>query len=609
MPERFRGFVWDQGKVMPSAPFVLLDDARPDRERLEVYLAPVGIVCAQRPDQVAAALGALSHASAQGLHAAGYVSYELGYVLEPRLTPLLPEPRSVPLLWFGLFRSREVFEGEAATRWLHSRTTGRGYAGPLRFDETLRSYEPKFAIVHDYILAGDVYQVNLTFPARFGFFGDALSLYTALRPHAQSGCGAYLFDGTRSVLSLSPERFFEREADVIRVSPMKGTAARAADPAEDLRLRSALMTSAKDRAENVMIVDLIRNDLSRVAELGSVEAEKLFAIETYPTVHQMVSTVSARLRRDTTFEDLLKALFPCGSVTGAPKIRAMEIIRELETHPRGIYCGAIGRLSPDGAAAFNVAIRTLTLEDGRGRLDLGSGIVADSNAAAEYAECVLKSDFFAAHRRPIALIETLRRDPGAGLVRDALHLARMAASASALGIGFDAPAARRALNEAGSGAAEPLRLRLHLAEDGAFCASAETLSPSPPFWRFAVSARRVRSSDVLLEHKTDWREFYEEQYAAARATTSCDEVVFLNERDEVTEGSRTNVFAQVGGRLITPPLSCGLLDGCLRRSLLDCGACAESVLRPDDLDRAERVYLGNSLRGLIPAIRVPWPQP
>jgi para-aminobenzoate synthetase / 4-amino-4-deoxychorismate lyase len=298
--------------------------------------------------------------------------------------------------------------------------------------------------------------VNLTFPACFHFVGDPLALYGRLRESAQAGHGAYIDDGERALLSFSPELFFRIEDGTVVSRPMKGTAPRGADADEDERRRSRLAHSEKERAENLMIVDLIRNDLGRVARTGSVRVEELFKVETYPTVHQMVSTIRADLMRDATPRDIVRALFPCGSITGAPKLRAMEIIRELEEAPRGLYCGAIGSFSPDGSAAFNVAIRTLTIEGNKGTLGIGGGLVADSDAEAEYDECLLKARFFGEGRPPLSLIETFRHEPDRGFLRGALHLERLERSARMLGLSFDKAKIEGALFAAVRGRYMPL---------------------------------------------------------------------------------------------------------------------------------------------------------
>jgi para-aminobenzoate synthetase / 4-amino-4-deoxychorismate lyase len=581
------------------APTILFDDARPGHERLLRFAAPHSLIRADAPDEIPAAFDEIESALAAGRHVAGYLSYELGYLLEPRLAPLLPTQRALPLLWFGVFDQPEE-QGDTAA-FLAANMRGRAHAGALSHEWSEQEYAARFARVHALIEAGDIYQANLSFRSRFAFAGDPLALYAALRQRAGAAHCAYLDDGERHILSLSPELFFRASADGHMVTkPMKGTAARHGDPAADAAARAHLVASDKERAENLMIVDLLRNDLGRVARLGSVAVEELFAVETYPTVHQMVSTISARLKPAAGPRDIVAALFPCGSVTGAPKIRAIEIIRELEASLRGVYCGAIGWFAPDGSAAFNVAIRTLTICGDRGELGIGGAVVYDSQAHSEYAECLLKARYFEAARAPLELIETLRWSPGEGFARLHRHLARMAESAAFFGIPFDRAAALGALEIAVRERTDVLRVRLTMAESGAFACTAVPLGPEIAKWRYAISSVRVRSGDVLLRHKTSRRELFESELARV-AQSGIDEVVFLNERGEVTEGSRSNVFARLDGRLLTPALSCGLLNGCLRQELIACGDCAEAILTPADLARADKIYLGNSLRGLIPA--------
>lgn len=578
---------------------VLLDDARPGHSRLSLFQNPRSVVRADQPDEVAPALAQIAAALRNGRYAAGYMSYELGYLFERRLCPLLWPKRTVPLLWFGIFDDRHDADGEAAERLLD--IPGRAYAGPLQPEWDREAYGVRFDRIRDLIGAGDLYQANLSFRARFAFAGDPMALYRSLRAQAGGEHCAYVDDGRNQILSLSPELFFNLGSDgrfVVR--PMKGTAARGADPAGDAASRAALAASSKDRAENLMIVDLLRNDVGRIARVGSVRVEELYGIETYPTVHQMVSTIGAALSPGTTVEKIIGALFPSGSVTGAPKIRAMEVIRETETSPRGVYCGAIGVFSPDGSACFNVAIRTLTIAGNAGELGIGGAIVADSDARAEYDECLLKARYYEVARRTMELIETLRFSPRDGFVRLERHLARMAHSASCFGFAFDRAAAIAALEEAARSAPGDLRLRLTLSETGRFVCSAHAIEATPPaLWRYAVSTRRTNIRDALLRHKTNWREIYEDEFSRATRETGADEIVFLNENGELTEGSRTNLFAFIAGRMVTPPLDAGLLDGCLRRELIDDGRCIEMTLTPEDLARADTVFLGNSLRGLI----------
>ena len=553
---------------------VILDDG-PRR----VFRAPLGLITAVRAEEAPAALVAVEAALAQGRHVAGWLGYELGYALEPRLGE-----RAGPLLRLGVF---DVPVADAPV------VQGRAYAGPLRPEWDGAAYAARFARVKDYIAAGDIYQANLSFRARFAFAGQPLALYEQLRAVSGAAHCGFIDDGERQILSLSPELFFDLDAwGKITARPMKGTAARGGD---DRSERDALAASPKNRAENLMIVDLIRNDLSRIAERGSVEVSDLFKVETYPTLHTMVSTVTAQKREGAGIADILRALFPCGSVTGAPKIRAMEILRELEASPRGAYCGAIGHFSPDGSARFNVAIRTLTIQGAAGELGIGGGVVQDSDAGGEYAECLLKARFFEAPRKPLELIETLKWD--GDFIRLESHLVRMGNSARVFGLDFDPTAAKAALEQAVAGRAGPLRVRLTLNEVGEHKASAYELPPNPVHWTYAVSPERTDSSDVLLRHKTSWRDLYEDEIKRL----GTDEVVFCNQRGELTEGARSNIFIKRDGVLLTPPLDAGALDGRLRAELIAQGQAREAVLTPDDL--AGEVWFGNSLRGLIPALR------
>ena len=564
------------------AMLVILDDG-PRR----VFRGPLAVIAADRGDQVPAALEAVAAALEQGRHVAGWLGYELGYALEPRLGGGAPSPEA-PLLRLGVFA--QVADQVPAAG-------ARAYAGPLRPEWDQAAYAARFRRVKEAIAAGDIYQANLSFRARFAFAGEPLALYEQLfSASAAAHCG-FVDDGKRQILSLSPELFFALATDGrLTARPMKGTAQRGGDDAVE---RETLAASPKDRAENLMIVDLIRNDLSRIAETGSVEVSNLFQVESYPTLHAMVSTVTAQLRGEACIADILRALFPCGSVTGAPKIRAMEILRALESSPRGAYCGAIGHFAPapDGkiSARFNVAIRTLTITDGKGELGIGGGVVQDSASEREYAECLLKARFFTAVRKPLELIETLRFENG--FVRLESHLARMENSAQVFGLVFDGGAAQKALDGAVAGRAGPLRVRLTLDEAGEHKAAAFELLSNPVHWTYAVSPERTHSSDLLLRHKTSWRALYEGE--VQRLGT--DEVVFCNQRGELTEGARSNIFVPRDGMLLTPPLDAGVLDGRLRAELIANGKAREAVLTPEDLKG--EVWFGNSLRGLIRGIR------
>jgi para-aminobenzoate synthetase component 1 len=343
------------------------------------------MIVAEGAGDVPDAMDALDAARAAGKWLAGYASYELGYALEPRLAGMMPDERRLPLMCFGVFdapKQRDLVGGAAAL----------GAFKP-RWDQA--RYEPAFETVNAYIGAGDIYQANLTFPMDAEIKGNCEALFAGLSTRQEVGHGALVLQETwPDLLSRSPELFFRTDAGgMIETRPMKGTQPRSEDPIEDSRFKAFLTTDSKNRAENLMIVDLLRNDISRVSELGSVHVPELFKVESYATVHQMVSLVRAQLRGDVGLGDILRALFPCGSITGAPKLRAMEILRKLEPWARDIYCGTIGWAAPDGRSEFNVAIRTLMVEDSQAVLNVGGGVVWDSTGPSEYEEALWKARF------------------------------------------------------------------------------------------------------------------------------------------------------------------------------------------------------------------------
>jgi para-aminobenzoate synthetase/4-amino-4-deoxychorismate lyase len=566
----------------PTRPFVLLDDVATGKARLFTGLAET--LVAERAEVVVPALERLR---APGPWA-GFVGFEAGYALEPRLAALGRQPPAgEPLLWFGRFDSDSQVDAAALLG------QGVAFAGPARPALAESDYAERLARILALIAAGDIYQANLTFNATVAVGGHPLHLYQRLRAGSRAPFGALVFTGDLWLLSFSPELFFRLDAGVLMARPMKGTAARGPDAAEDDRRAEGLRQDEKNRAENLMIVDLLRNDLSRVAE--GVAVPVLFAVERYPTVLQMTSTITAMARPGVSAVDVIRAMFPCGSVTGAPKIRAMEVIAEVEGSPRGVYTGSIGAISADGDAIFNVAIRTLVLEKRAvtARLGVGSGIVADSEAASEWAECLQKSAFLG-RRGPPDLIETMRLE--GGLVGDLpRHLGRMAASARFFGWNFDVAEAESTVKSAVSGV-ESGRVRLLAAPSGVVSVQVSALPAVVPGVIPVVLMRLpVGPDDWRLRHKTTDRGFYD----AARVASGAFEVVFHDARGRLTEGSFTNIFVERDGRLLTPPLARGLLPGVLRARLLAAGKAIEAELTAADL--ADGFLIGNALRGLLPA--------
>jgi len=582
---------------------ILLDTARQDAEsrRSLLFTDPLQVLTAHTPQDVLGLLDGLDARVEEGLYVAGYLAYEAGYAFEDVATPA----GKGPLAWFGVYEAPVVLEEPAVTGLL------AGYAGApfavrdVHLTIPLATYLDRIARVKTYIHDGDVYQINFTDKVVFGFEGSPVAFYHALRRRQRTAFGAYLQTGATHLLCLSPELFFRRHGSRVWTRPMKGTVHRGHTLGEDQALQRWLAADPKSRAENLMIVDLLRNDLARCCRPGSVQVRDLFATEVYETLIQMTSTVEGDLRGGVRYADLFRALFPCGSVTGAPKIRAMQRIHELEAGPRGVYCGAIGYIAPDDRAAFNVAIRTIVLRDGHGVMGTGSGIVWDSDPRAEYDECRLKAHFLVQTAQPepnteedFQLIETMRAEAGV-IERLALHIDRLRASAQYFGFVFD-EAAVRARIEAELLKANGMRckVRITLGRDGGLSVTATALPAQPARYRRVVfSEVRIDSDDAFFYHKTTRRQPYEDAYRRARAR-GFDEVLFLNERGEVTEGSRTNVFVRQGDVFYTPPVACGLLGGIYRRHLLlTMPAAAVRVLWPEDLRGADAVYLCNAVQG------------
>lgn len=592
--------------------FVLLDNSSGRGPRSQLFTAPNEIIVASTPEEVPGAFERLEAGRAAGLYAAGFFSFELGYVLEPKLHALLPVERKVPLLWLGLYDAPELLSEADVDRWLSTHTKSGSYQfSNVATAWSREDYVARFARVQEKIRAGDIYQLNLTFKARFRLSGSPLTFYRDLRQRQRVAYGGIVDTGEMTVLTASPELFVEMKGRVIETRPMKGTSPRGGTPDADAEARRVLSSDVKQRAENLMIVDLMRNDIGRISEIGSVEVTDLFTVETYRTLHQMTSGVRASLLENVTLLDLWRAIFPPGSVIGAPKIRAQELIAEYETEPRGVYCGAIGSISPDGQALFNVAIRSpVIFRDGSGEMGIGSGVVYDSEGGKEYDECLLKMKFLTDPPKSFELIETLLWERDSGFWLMDRHFERLAASARYFSFNFDEAAARSALEREAAAAGRDhsrLRVRLLLAEDGRLTVTSAPL-PAPmagAVMRYILSPTRLDSTDSFLFHKTTRRELYDQEWKYYSETAGADEVLYLNERGELAEGSRTNIFLDRGdGLLVTPPLPAGLLPGVLRAELIAAGRAVEDVLFPDDLNSAAKVYLGNSVRGLVQAVRL-----
>ncbi|KKB78795.1 hypothetical protein VW35_09845 [Devosia soli] len=572
---------------------VLLHDNLDPQGQTRLFSDPKEVLVAYDVATARVGLERLETARSEGLWAAGYLAYELGFLFEERLQKHLPERSETPLLWFGLYDGPKDFAGLPDAE--------DGFAENLAPQTSFAGYASAFERVKSYIAAGDAYQVNLTFKAGFTLSGSPLGLYRRLARSQKTAYGAYINAGDHFVLSRSPELFVSGTGDTLSARPMKGTMPRAPLASQDAADRAALAADEKNRAENLMIVDLLRNDLSRISEVGSVKVTDLFTVETYSTLHTMTSGITAKRRPDVGMLGVVKDLFPCGSITGAPKLRAMEIIHEVESGPRGLYTGSIGYIAPNGDFAFNVAIRTAIIDAaGNGTIGIGGGIVADSEAQSEYNEALLKLRFLSDPAPPVTLIETIKWSPVDGFVLLGRHIARLLSSAAYFGLPADGAEATIRLLAASQAWTAPMRVRLTLSEAG-IDITAVPLPPNPDKFSFLIASEVLQSTSVWLAHKTTNRTFYDQPRIKAHDEFGVDEVVFLNERGELTEGSITNLFIERGETLLTPALSSGLLPGTLRAELIETGKAQETILTLADLSEADAIFLGNSVRGLIRA--------
>jgi para-aminobenzoate synthetase/4-amino-4-deoxychorismate lyase len=557
---------------------------------------------------------------ADGLYLAGWLGYEFGYLLEPSLAKRLRPDSKKPLARLGVFRAPLIFSHNSGELCCGSwpapppAEVSTGYRiANLRPNLTQADYTYALAKIKEYIESGDTYQVNFTLKLLFDFDGSPEALYQALRRNQSVSFGAYLRSGDQQLLSFSPELFFKKSGEQCLVRPMKGTIKRGPYPAEDARLIRFLHDDEKNRSENVMIVDLLRNDLGRVCTPGSVITRSLFDIETYETLHQMTSTISGHLPQETKLDPLFRALFPCGSVTGAPKIRTMEIIHELESGPRGVYTGAIGFIAPSGEATFNVPIRTIELNGGKGEMGIGSGIIHESDPEQEWRECLLKGRFLSDPAPTFSLIETLLWQPGSSYWLLTEHLERLAASAAYFLYPFSRSEVMARLDRLCMNfGASPMRVRLALTKSSRLELNA-TPCPAPaginwPLEQIAnselpmvtFSSRATDPDSPWLFHKTTLREMYDTERQRA-LEAGFHEVLFTNIRGEVTEGSITSLFILREEALLTPAMECGLLPGVFRRHLLETAPLPvrEAILTRQDLEQAEAIFVGNSVRGLI----------
>ncbi len=569
------------------------------------FTSPLAAYSADQLEEVVPLLKAAEAAAKSGAWVALMLSYEAAPAFDDALKTHTPD--FLPLAWAAVFDEPTTSTPAAPptpSTTAPEFTTGR-YDLTAWEPRVLRSdYGEAVRRIRDLITRGDTYQVNYTFPLMTQFNGDPGAWYDTLCTAQSAEYCAYLDLGRYKVLCISPELFFERRGDSIKTKPMKGTINRGRWSLEDEERARQLAESPKDRAENVMIVDLLRNDLGKISLSGSVRVSKLFEVERYETLWQMTSTVESTLRRGVGLADVMAALFPCGSITGAPKIRTMEIIRELEPFPRGVYTGTVGFIRPGGDCVFNVAIRTVVLDSdtGAATFGVGGGITIDSTAAREYDECVLKSSFLTAPIPRFRLLESILLEGGEFFLLSR-HLERLRASAKYFNFHFPEEHVLCELNRVvATSSGERWKIRLLLSKEGKIEIDASQLLNAGRIpRRVALAMLPVDPNDRFLFHKTTNRVVYDQALAHR---PDCDDVILWNEREEVTESSVANVVLPIDGQLFTPPLESGLLAGTFRNQLIAEGKIGERVIHKEELRKASSFFLINSVQKWMPAVVV-----
>lgn len=562
-------------------------------ERWLHFQDPERVLIAERVEDV---LPQIQEAEASGLFAAGFISYEAAPAFDSVLKTHVPD--GFPLLCLGLFHAPKVLEtielGTVDSETVLADQEALYDIGELTPSVSKDDFVSAIGAVKERIAQGATYQVNYTYRLNASFSGDPWAFFCELVKGQKTEFAAFVETDQFTICSASPELFFSVNNGQISARPMKGTAKRGRTFAEDWKQSQALQASEKDRAENIMIVDMIRNDIGRIAEVGCVETMSTYDVEKYPTVWQMTSTVRGKLCADATkASTILKALFPCASITGAPKAKTMEIIHDLECSPRKIYTGSIGFISPQGEACFNVAIRTALIDHQNGCLEfgVGGGIVWDSDADSEYEETLTKARVLTQPRPEFQVLETMLWEPGNGIFLLNEHLQRLSKTAAFFDVPVDIYEVVQAIENLGD---ERLRVRLLVDRDGGFEVQTFPLAKGADMpLRVILATDPIDSRDLFLFHKTTHREVYD---AAKAGFSGFDDVILWNERGEITEGCIANVVIRKGGKFITPPIECGLLGGTFRESLLKSGKIEEGLVMVNDLFSADEVFLVNSVR-------------
>lgn len=569
--------------------FALFEDTKSPQHKHFLFTQPYAEIIAHKPFELKAAFEKIQNLSQKGYYLCGYMAYEAGYDFIDK--PIKHEANfNQPLLYFMAFSHKQNYtppqnKGEPVAIYDFSLSQNR--------DDYIKNIEK----IKTYIQNGDTYQVNYTLKSRFGFTGDLLNLYAQLKAKQPVEYGAFFFFPHKKILSFSPELFIKKSGSIITSQPMKGTAKRGQNKAEDKAIIAAMLQDEKTLAENLMIVDLMRNDLSRFCKIGSVKTHDLFEVKTYKSLHQMVSTITGELKEKTSLYDIFQNIFPCGSITGAPKIRTMEIITELENNPRDVYTGALGYILPNQDFCFNIPIRTLNiLSENTVEMGIGSGIVYDSQPRQEYEECLLKAQFLKNLNQGFYLFETMQvQNTHISLLER--HLNRLEASARLFGFAYNRRAIMKEIDAKLKDLLGLYRMKLCLFFDGQIRIQYMPFAENNNLAKITLSHEIVKSDNLWLYHKTSHRNFYEKAYEKAQEQ-GFDDVIFCNEKGELTEASRHNIYIEQQGQLYTPPLESGLLPGVFRQKLLDSKQAIEKTLTPKDLQKADKIYISNGLHGL-----------
>lgn len=608
--------------------YALLDDSKSSKSQSKnlLFTNPQHEIIARTEDELAQALDEIEVYKKQGLYLCGYLSYEAGYYFIDKMIPRKSKYNQQPLLYFIAFKDLHRAnrdEVEACFNKADPYPESNLCLHDFQLNVEKPAYLNAISKIKKYISAGDTYQINYTLKYKFKLQGTASALYKALRKKQPVEFGALLHFPESKVVSLSPELFIKKGGSTLTSKPMKGTAKRGKTKEEDEAIVDFLKQDSKTLSENVMIVDLIRNDFGRICKIGSVHVENLFQVQTFKTLHQMISTVKGTLEKSPSFKNLLHALFPCGSITGAPKIRTMEIINELEKEPRGIYTGAIGYLMPDDNFYFNVPIRTISIdENNQCEMGIGSGIIYESNAEAEYEECLLKADFLTNLNQDFYLIESFRFDADNGIfINLDKHLKRLSQSAQSFGFKLDIEHIEKELDQtktklqtkstlpfdSAQGAVSDVpsmgkclyKIRLTAFQDGKMKISYDLVqAESGTLKTITISNDIINSQSIFQHHKTSRREHYNRAYDEAEKNGFYD-VIFFNENDHLVEASRHNIFIKKEGGYFTPPLKAGALNGIERQEFMKNNEVKEVEITRDKLIAADEILLSNSVRGMV----------